>query len=126
MELSELDYTNDQQVFDYVLEKLREQGCQSKYMGKCLYRGPDGLKCAAGHLIPDDEYDEKMEGGLLKGTYNIIYNSLVNSYFLQKGANIDLLAGLQLVHDNYWDTREEKFERLAKWLNLTYQGQCPT
>jgi len=20
---------------------------------RCLYRGPDGLKCAAGHVIPD-------------------------------------------------------------------------
>jgi hypothetical protein len=126
MNLSELDYANDQQVFDYVLEKLREQGCQSKYADRCLYRGPNGLKCAAGHLIPDDEYDEKMEDGLLNGPDSVFNNSLVNSYFLQKGVNIDLLARLQSVHDNYWDTREERFEHLAKEFNFTYQGQCPT
>lgn len=126
MSLSELDYTNDQQVFDYVLEKLREQGCQSKHIDRCLYRGPNGLKCAAGHLIPDDEYDENMEDGLLKGSGSTFCNSLVNSYFSQKGVNIDLLARLQSVHDNYWDTREEAFQYVAKEFNLTHQEQCPT
>lgn len=29
---------------------------------KCRYRGPNGLKCAAGHAIPDEVYDPWMEG----------------------------------------------------------------
>jgi hypothetical protein len=28
---------------------------------RCCYRGPDGLKCAAGHLIPDEKYERKFE-----------------------------------------------------------------
>lgn len=28
----------------------------------CLYRGPNGTKCAFGFHIPDDVYDERMEG----------------------------------------------------------------
>lgn len=27
----------------------------------CVYRGPDGLKCAAGHVIPDEAYDRSYE-----------------------------------------------------------------
>lgn len=30
--------------------------------GACVYRGPGGLKCAVGHVIPDEVYDPKMEG----------------------------------------------------------------
>lgn len=29
--------------------------------GSCLYRGPNGTKCAIGHLIPDHLYDESFE-----------------------------------------------------------------
>ena len=29
---------------------------------RCTYRGPKGSKCPVGHMIPDDEYEENMEG----------------------------------------------------------------
>lgn len=32
--------------------------------GTCQYRGDGGMKCAAGHLIPDDKYDPAMEGAV--------------------------------------------------------------
>ena len=51
------------ETFEYVLRRINEQGKPSMNdEDQCMYRGPDGLKCAAGHLIPDDEYDERMEG----------------------------------------------------------------
>jgi hypothetical protein len=34
---------------------------QSVLFGECMYRGPGGLKCAAGHLIPDEKYRSEME-----------------------------------------------------------------
>lgn len=40
----------------YVYAKLIEQGGPSSSNGECLYRGPHGLKCAAGILIPDEFY----------------------------------------------------------------------
>jgi hypothetical protein len=30
--------------------------------GACCYRGEDGLKCAVGALIPDDQYTPQMDG----------------------------------------------------------------
>ena len=33
--------------------------------GNCMYRGPDGCKCAIGHMIPDDDYDLRFEGNAI-------------------------------------------------------------
>ncbi|WP_062227634.1 hypothetical protein [Aureimonas frigidaquae] len=51
-----------QQVFAIVFKGLQSQQFrQSRDPGVgCLYRHND-LKCAAGHLIPDDLYDQHME-----------------------------------------------------------------
>ena len=58
-----------QEVFDTVVAALVKQGRKSlaengdpSISKDCRYRGDDGLKCAIGHLIPDDEYAEWMEG----------------------------------------------------------------
>lgn len=54
---------NLQEKFDTVLACLRKQGRPSiNADGACLYRGPDGLKCALGHLIPDATYKPWFEG----------------------------------------------------------------
>ncbi len=60
-----------QEVFDIVAVGLIKQGVRSYVdlpeeafsLGDgCLYRGPNSTKCAAGMLIPDELYEEKMEG----------------------------------------------------------------
>lgn len=57
-----------QEIYDYVIAKLREQGRPSmSHDGGssiiCAYRGDGNAKCAIGHLIPDDRYrGEEMEG----------------------------------------------------------------
>lgn len=50
-----------QQLFDTAVGALLAQGVRSFDDGMCRYRGPDGTKCAVGHLIPDEVYDEAME-----------------------------------------------------------------
>lgn len=51
-----------QEIFNTVATKLLAQGVASASAdGKCLYRGPNGTKCAAGHLIPDEKYNPSME-----------------------------------------------------------------
>lgn len=55
---------NAQEIFDTVFTKLYEQGKQSvdpELPHTCMYRGPDGMKCAAGFLIPDELYRPEME-----------------------------------------------------------------
>lgn len=52
-----------QQAFDKAYLGLKAQGFERSHENEvCLYRGPDGKKCALGHLIPDDQYRHDMEG----------------------------------------------------------------
>lgn len=53
-----------QETFDTVAVHLLTQNKQSldPKTGTCLYRGPNGLKCAVGALIPDDKYHRSLEG----------------------------------------------------------------
>lgn len=52
-----------QEIFDLAFNGLRAQGFrQSAEEGGCLYRGPDGLKCAIGHCIADSDYRSHFEG----------------------------------------------------------------
>lgn len=59
----------EEQLFDYIADHLLAQRKRSINIEKhdtfsnefCAYRGNDGLSCAAGCLIPDDLYEEKME-----------------------------------------------------------------
>jgi hypothetical protein len=61
--LKTLEQATAQEVFDQVAEHMLTQNEQSKYADGCAYRGDNGLKCAAGCLIGDDEYNnELMEG----------------------------------------------------------------
>lgn len=108
-----------QEIFDYVVARLRAQGEKSEGActrlnlepyGGCLYRGPRGLKCAAGHLIPDAFYDPDMEG---RGVAKI-------PYFLDWSKEArQLVDRLQVIHDNHavcdW---EMSFAELAEDFGL--------
>ena len=53
---------NWQRAFDLACEGLAEQGGPSRdAAGTCLYRGPNGRKCAIGWLIPDGEEPDGLE-----------------------------------------------------------------
>lgn len=84
----------DQEIFDKVARAIKAQGRGSSSGGYCRYRGPDGTKCAAGHLIPDEMYSPSMESQgvkMLRGTY----------YKLPWDESQDgLVANLQFCHDN--------------------------
>ena len=53
-----------QDIFDRVSQHLLSQGVRSTDEEELdnMYRGSDGTRCAAGVLIPDDEFDPAMEG----------------------------------------------------------------
>lgn len=57
-----------QELFDRVARHLLTQMKQSMVLdandprSRCRYRGPNGLKCAIGCLIPDEKYSEELEG----------------------------------------------------------------
>lgn len=79
-----------QEVFDKVYNHLMTQMKRCTDGFNCLYRGKDGLKCAAGCLIPDEYYKEEMEEN---GWVQLVAKEMVPSDHER------LISDLQCVHD---------------------------
>lgn len=55
--------SSKQALFDRAVRGVLKQGKPSmNTYGSCQYRGPDGLKCAAGHLLSDETVKKVGEG----------------------------------------------------------------
>ena len=98
--LKTLPETTAQQVFDQVAEHLLTQNAKSERLMvcndgqdkmRCAYRGPNSLKCAAGCLIADDEYNSVFE---LKSWHHLCRSNYVPS------THERLIRDLQSVHDD--------------------------
>jgi hypothetical protein len=87
-----------QQLFNQAATVLLTQGERSRAVDDtCLYRGPNGLKCAIGAMIPDALYEGDIEG------YNI--ERLLDDYpaickVLGGQRNVRFLDALQVLHDS--------------------------
>ena len=90
--LKTLELSTAQQIFDHVGEHLLTQRKKSRDTEGCLYRTSDGLKCAAGCLIADDEYVAKIEGLDWYGTIDILNIT---------SQHASLISRLQDIHDGY-------------------------
>jgi hypothetical protein len=118
MQLSDLD--NDMKVMDYIVSNLLKQGkkSQESYMnydteqyevsGDCAYRGYkrnddgqiiDTLKCAVGHIISDEAYDDQLESQTIDNTFVIdaVKVSCENWEFTDN--SLGMLKVLQRIHD---------------------------
>lgn len=92
--LATLPTATAQEVFDWVVFNLRQQGAKSIKNGVCRYRGPNGLKCAAGWCIGDDEYDPRWDSDEGKNWRAISRDNDIH-------AHKQLIFNLQDVHDEY-------------------------
>lgn len=113
-----------QQIFDYVVDKLRKQNRKSMNIepgsdeGVCVYRSDDGCKCAAGHLIGDDEYTPKMEGMVFFGVESVFENLFESPPSEEQN---QLIGSLQSVHDSTEVSEwEEGFKTVSIRYGLTY------
>lgn len=97
--LATLKDATAQQVFDQVATHLLKQNEQSRSASgfACFYRNANGLMCAAGCLIADDEYRPEMDKGTSRGGGS--WNSMVNQGTVPPDHR-DLIARLQSLHDN--------------------------
>lgn len=81
-------------MFNIAYKGIVGQGGPSvNAFGSCEYRGPNGLKCAIGHLIKDKEYDESWEG------YNL-YSSAINLDMETSSKKFKFIAKMQSIHDD--------------------------
>lgn len=110
-----------QEIFDTVVTHLRKQGEKSisDSTRSCRYRmkkNGRNLACAAGCLIPDECYQESMEGTTIRHT-------LVKNIFTQivGDDNIELLYDLQIAHDqNDVSMWEQRLAGVADEYHLTF------
>ena len=108
-----------QQVFNRVVNGLASQGWRRSVSpgddGVCKYRGAGAMRCALGHLIPDDKYDPSIEGNGIgpmsvygghwrsgsvhePASYELMV--VLNSVFPKPSQQLkDLLGGCQEAHD---------------------------
>lgn len=117
----EVDPKDNQQVFDYALRKIREQGKPAVDGSvNCMYRTDDGLRCVAGCLIPDEEYDSKMEG------VQVASGGRIQRWFKKHGFDLELISAMQNAHDNnaegpgFMKNFNEDMMRVALQFNLRY------
>lgn len=116
-----------QEIFDITLNHLREQGCASfvttmrgtEEFTSCMYRGPEGRKCAAGIHISDTKYTAGMEGK----SFFTVNNEMLKSEF--EIEDMRLISALQEAHDDSLaggdiKTWERAMKGIAKHKKLTY------
>lgn len=97
---SEKQMNKAQELFDRSVKGLINQKFvrSADGSGHCMYRGPNGTKCAIGHLIEDSEYVKEMEG---KSFYALIirYGDSIKAMENLSDNEKYLLYDLQTVHD---------------------------
>lgn len=120
--LATLPQATEQEVFDQVATHLLKQGkCSKKRIGNytipsCSYRGDNGLKCAAGILIADEEYTLNMDDHE-QGTAwsDLVYRKQAPPEHKQ------LIEELQDIHDTIEPENWERFlMNLANDYGLQY------
>jgi hypothetical protein len=118
IELSDLE--NDMQVMDYIVTKLLKQNKKSveSFMnydtdeyepsGDCSYRGfirngdgqiIDTLKCAVGHIISDDVYDDQLESQTVDNTHVLDAVKVSCENWEVTDGSLGMLKVLQRIHD---------------------------
>lgn len=102
-----------QEIFDTVAVHMLAQGKKSENEDGCLYRGPNGTKCAVGVLIKDEIYRPILENRLV--CERIIWEALEDSGIEMDGDIEQLLMALQETHDHISvQTWKHQFGHIAK------------
>ena len=129
--------SDEQKIFNKVSRHLLKQGKKSVEKSEdeglvCVYRGPEGEKCAVGCLINDEYYskvlenktvfDPKVQEVLEKSGVEL--NVVKDEYGTQKGNPIfNMLSSLQNIHDSEkpsrWAQKLRQFGRI-KGLDISH------
>lgn len=108
----------NQTAFEIMVNHLLNQGEKSRAYNEttCVYRNPDGLKCAIGAILPDDLYVSSMENKLAHALF-VDYPAIGK---LWENLSINLLAKMQHIHDHRCvDEWFGEFKAIADEFNLS-------
>jgi hypothetical protein len=95
---------NRNEVFQTVVNHIWQQKVKSakkltksSCVATCMYRGPNGTKCAIGCLITDEEYDPKME---TYGVSSVLRDYPIAAIKINEDTPDHFFIGLQGLHDD--------------------------
>lgn len=121
----------NQHAFDIMCVHARRQKVpgaviREGYFTRCMYRTPEGNKCLAGALIPDEQYSEDMEGEECGTVWVLLekYPDLRDVFPPDTG----MVRDMQIAHDtctvkhacNFLEALEEHFAGIAAAHGLFY------
>lgn len=119
-----------QEVFDFAVSKVIEQGAPAISERGCLYRAPHGRKCALGHLIPDSLYNDSFEDVTAEGLLLSDEKYYCAALAVSLARYIDLIRDMQETHDgaakdtesvaDFLDDFRHRAEAVAKYHGLTF------
>lgn len=110
--------TSKQKIFDTVWNGLKSQNFkQSMRYGTCVYRGENGLKCAAGWLLPDEEWIETRNEETIDN-YPWFTKNFKNSQF-------QLIQELQEAHDALRSDDPEYMKERLTSVAIKYKLEVP-
>lgn len=92
-----------QSLFDTVAKALLAQGGPAYNTPKaiCMYRTPEGRKCAAGHIIPDALYRPELEGRAIETLLSPTRYDLITLTLPEVPSElVTFLRDLQRAHDS--------------------------
>lgn len=111
----------NQEVFDQGFLAIYNQGCRSYdgTQGRCVYRRDDGVRCIAGHFIPDQDYRPEMEGDLAN-------TGCVKYYLISKDIDPDFMRSLQKIHDEQFHSETFKSDWMIAMRNFAMMNGLST
>ena len=100
-----------QEVFDFAVGKVIEQGDPAISEEGCVYRDHLGQKCAFGHLIPDSLYKHSFENVTADGIISSMAKNPQYSPALAASleCHASLITDIQRSHDNNADYEGDNF-----------------
>lgn len=111
--------TPNQKLFNDAYLGLKAQGFARSHDGMCLYRGPNGTKCAIGHCIPDDDYRERFEGEGINTCDDLAH--LMRSLYGDVG--LKFMINLQNAHDQAFTP--EDMQKMLAAIAFEYELEIP-
>ena len=106
-------------MVEHIKKEFRGKSAMSAELGSpCLYRGPNGEKCAVGMFIPDYLYKKNMEGaGCYEGGYPFDSIQHVMPLALDQLGGKD---GLQEAHDI--SKPDETLSDMLTWIDKNVEA----
>lgn len=111
MKYSPINGWTKTKILDHIKSNFRGKSINDD--DKCLYRGPEGRKCAVGLFIPDENYDPSMEDI----TATTFFDKYGNEKFMPLQASG--MLELQRVHDS--SESNYTLSSIIYWINANVE-----